>query len=89
MTFVENIFKHGIDKSTIENEVSISLVQENGYLLFQTQNLLHPQQAVTDKNGFGIKNLHKRLSLLFGNNFELKAHPAGKYFNAFLKIPLQ
>lgn len=89
MTFVENIFKHGIDKSNPENAVTISLVQENGYLLFQTQNLLHDKQTVTGQSGFGIRNLHKRLSLLFGSNYELSAQPAGKYFNASLKIPLQ
>ncbi len=88
MTFVENIFKHGIDKSNPQNEVSISLVQEQGYLCFQTQNLLHDKPTVTEKTGFGIRNLHKRLTLLYGNNYELKAQPAGRYFNAYLKIPL-
>src|ERR1700761_3479768 len=32
MTFVENIFKHGIDKSRKQNQIDISLVQQNGYL---------------------------------------------------------
>ena len=89
MTFVENIFKHGIDKSISENEVDISLVQEDGYLLFQTQNLLHPPQTTTAARGFGIQNLQKRLSLLFENNFELRTWPAGKYYHAYLKIPIQ
>ncbi|HEY0611272.1 MAG TPA: sensor histidine kinase [Chitinophaga sp.] len=91
MTFVENIFKHGIDKSISENEVDISLVQEDGYLLFQTQNLLHLPQATATAaaRGFGIQNLQKRLSLLFGNNFELRTWPAGKYYHAYLKIPIQ
>jgi sensor histidine kinase YesM len=89
MTFVENIFKHGIDKSISENEVNISLVQEDGYLLFRTQNLLHHPQGATPERGSGLQNLQKRLSLLFGSNFELKTWPAGKYYHAFLKIPVQ
>jgi len=89
MTFVENIFKHGIDKSITGNEVSISLIQSDEHLVFQTKNLLHIQQADTATRGFGIKNLEKRLSLLFGNNFELRTWPAGKYYHAFLKIPIQ
>ena len=36
MTFVENIFKHGIDKSSSQNKIELSLVQQDGYLLFQT-----------------------------------------------------
>lgn len=89
MTFVENIFKHGIDKSSSGNEVLITLIQQDGYLEFSTQNLLHTPQATAPALGFGIQNLQKRLSLLFGNNFELRTGPSGKYFNAFLKIPIQ
>src|SRR5579863_4988418 len=36
MTFVENIFKHGIDKSSKKNSIEISLIHQDGYLLFQT-----------------------------------------------------
>jgi len=89
MTFVENIFKHGIDKSIAGNEVNISLIQSNEHLVFQTMNLLHAPPTEADTRGFGITNLHKRLSLLFGNNFELRTWPAGKYYHAFLKIPIQ
>jgi len=89
MTFVENIFKHGIDKSITGNEVSISLVQSEKHLVFQTTNLLHAHPTDSSTCGFGIKNLQKRLSLLFGNNFELKTWSAGKYYHAFLKIPIQ
>jgi LytS/YehU family sensor histidine kinase len=89
MTFVENIFKHGIDKSSSENEVMISLVQQDGYLEFRTQNLLHPPQAAAPERGSGLQNLQQRLSLLFGCNFELRTWPSGKYYNAFLKIPIQ
>ncbi len=89
MTFVENIFKHGIDKSITGNEVSISLIQSDEHLVFQTVNLLHAHQTDADNRGFGITNLQKRLSLLFGNNFELRTWPAGKYYHAFLKIPIQ
>lgn len=89
MTFVENIFKHGIDKSITGNEVRISLIQSDEHLVFQTMNLLHAAQTDTPTRGFGIKNLQKRLALLFGNNFELKTWPAGKYYHAFLKIPIK
>lgn len=89
MTFVENIFKHGIDKSSSENEVTISLVQQDGYLEFGTQNLLYPPQAAAPERGSGLQNLQKRLSLLFGTNFELNTWPSGKYYHAFLKIPVK
>jgi len=88
MTFVENIFKHGIDKSSSHNKVDISLIHENGYLLFQTRNQIHEKAVQKDVHGFGIQNLRKRLTLLFGTKFELKTDQSNQHFTAFLKVPL-
>jgi len=88
MTFVENIFKHGIDKSSSHNKVDISLVHEDGNLLFQTRNQVQKKPAQKESHGFGIQNLRKRLTLLFGTKFELKTENSNQYFTAFLKIPL-
>jgi LytS/YehU family sensor histidine kinase len=87
MTFVENIFKHGIDKSSIENKIDISLIHQDGYLLFQTYNQ-KPQQTQDASHGFGIENLRKRLILLYGEAFELNIDCTEKQFTAFLKVPL-
>jgi len=88
MTFVENIFKHGIDKSQQQNLVSISLVQQNNYLLFKTSNRKIDTAAREQPGGFGIINLTKRLRMLYGEKFELTIDDEGELFRAFLKIPL-
>jgi sensor histidine kinase YesM len=88
MTFVENIFKHGIDKSSSENKIEISLIQQDGYLLFQTRNSIYEKPGATEHNGFGIQNLRKRLTFLYGTRFELNIDTADNYFTAFLKVPL-
>jgi len=88
MTFVENVFKHGIDKSSSENKIELSLVEQDGYLMFQTKNCIHDKPGTTGPNGFGIKNLHKRLSFLYGEKFELNIDTTGQFFTAFLKVPL-
>jgi len=88
MTFVENIFKHGIDKSRRQNRVTISLIQQNDYLIFKTSNRMIDPAADHEAGGFGIINLTKRLKLLYGNKFELTIDSEGELFNAFLKIPL-
>jgi hypothetical protein len=88
MTFVENIFKHGIDRSGNENKIVLSLVERDGYLLFQTENPHFAKQANPAKEGFGIKNLQKRLTLLYGSDFELTVGKSEQFFCAFLKIPL-
>ena len=88
MTFIENIFKHGIDKSSSENKIEISLVQQDGYLLFQTKNRIHEKPGAAEPNGFGIKNLRKRLCFLYGEKFELHIDTSRHFFTAFLKVPL-
>ena len=88
MTFVENIFKHGIDKSRRQNRVTISLIQQNDYLLFRTSNRKFDPAADHQTGGFGIINLTKRLRMLYGDKFELTIDSEGDLFNAFLKIPL-
>ena len=88
MTFVENIFKHGVDRMGTDNKVAISLVQKEGYLIFRTENPLQESPSPSPKEGFGIKNLQKRLALLYGNNFELIVGPSEQSFHATLKIPL-
>ncbi len=88
MTFVENIFKHGIDKSSSKNKIEISLVQQNGCLVFQTKNRIYDKPGNLEPSGFGIKNLRKRLSFLYGEKFELNIDTSNHLFTAFLKVPL-
>ncbi len=88
MTFVENIFKHGIDKSSSENKVEISLIQQEGYLLFQTCNRVHEKVSKEECHGFGIENLRKRLTMLYGTKFELNIECNPQSFTAFLKVPI-
>ena len=88
MTFVENIFKHGIDKIGGCNRIEISLVDQNGYLYFKTRNPINRHADRAMPNGLGLKNLNKRLSILYDDNFELKTVDNGEYFTAALKIPL-
>jgi sensor histidine kinase YesM len=88
MTFVENIFKHGIDKSLKQNQVTISLVQQNDHLFFTTRNRKVGPEAGDEPGGFGIINLTKRLRMLYGDKFELTIDDEGELFTAFLKIPL-
>jgi hypothetical protein len=88
MTFIENIFKHGIDKSSKENKIEISLIQQEGFLLFQTCNRIHTVASKEESHGFGIENLRRRLTMLYGTKFELNIECDGQTFTAFLKVPI-
>lgn len=88
MTFVENIFKHGINRSGGQNRIQISLLQQDNYLIFTTNNSLFAKTVKPSSNSFGIANLKKRLTMLYGSNFELGIDKTENSFTASLKIPL-
>jgi len=88
MTFVENLFKHGIDRSAEGNQVSLSLAHEGGHLRFTTENRLPKDPPSTGKTGSGLRNLEKRLTLLYGDRFSLSTTQTATHFLALLKIPL-
>jgi sensor histidine kinase YesM len=88
MTFVENIFKHGIDKSRRQNQITLSLIQKDGYLLFRTSNRSAAVNVSGPVNGFGLANLSQRLKMLYGSGFELRVDHEKELYIAFLKIPL-
>jgi LytS/YehU family sensor histidine kinase len=88
MTFVENIFKHGIDKIAGNNEIWLSLVERDGHLIFETKNLLNRHADPRQGEGLGLKNLRQRLEILYGRNFEMHTIRDAGYFTASLKFPL-
>jgi len=88
MTFVENIFKHGIDRGAEGNHIRLSLQTADGNLLFLTENVLPQNPPFFGKDGSGLKNLQKRLNLLYGSLFELDVTSTDTCFKARLKIPL-
>lgn len=84
---VENIFKHGVDKSVQQNDVVITLKQQEGYLHFITTNSHHDHEG-KPKGGVGLTNLRKRLTLLYGNDFTLTTEKTAHCFTATLKFPV-
>jgi len=88
MTFVENIFKHGIDKISGVNTITLSLIHEGGYLYFRTKNGINKHAEQPTPNGLGLQNLRQRLAILYHENFQLDTGSDGRHFSAFLKIPL-
>lgn len=81
--FLENSFKHG----TIKNgmlDIDIHLKYEDKQLLFNIFNTYNPKQ--TKQKGIGLKNIKKRLDLLYKDNYELAISEDNIVFCASLKI---
>jgi len=88
--FVENSFKHGTSKMLAHPWVKLQMIIENNMLHFSVTNS-RPQEAKppVKKRGIGLKNVQKRLELLYSGTHELNIISEPESFFVSLKIPLQ
>jgi sensor histidine kinase YesM len=85
MPFVENVFKHGIDKTKEDNTASLTLTMHNNKLQFSVSNKI---AELHKEKGFGLDNLKKRLALLYDSNYVLTTTINNNIFEAFMEIPI-
>lgn len=87
--FVENAFKHGVGLID-EPKIHISLSIEDGHLLFRVKNKFNQQDNQKDsRSGIGLKNVKKRLDILYPDKHQLDISHTDNIFNVHLKITLQ
>ena len=86
--FVENSFKHGAKDVVDKIEIEISLNVGNGFLFFRVKNPVSENKALQVNAGIGLKNVRRRLELLYGRNFNLETFVMEKEYVASLKIPV-
>ena len=85
---VENVFKHGIDKSKQHNFIEIR-ANITDYLFFEVSNSSW-KNVEEEKSacGTGLKNLRERLEILYQDRFSFIAKREGERFTSTLIIPL-
>jgi sensor histidine kinase YesM len=78
LTFVENAFKHGVNKNTGKVIINISFKVKADFLHFTIANpmpeITHHKDNFNKSNGIGIENVKKRLKLDYTINFG-EVHP--------------
>lgn len=88
--FIENCFKHGntqADKIPIDIKIHI----EPSKLVYSVKNEISSENENLEKdkrNGIGIKNLRRRLDLLFNENYSLEIQQDMSTFTVNLSMPL-
>jgi two-component system, LytTR family, sensor kinase len=71
ISFVENAFKH-CKVNSPNSGISIVLKTENNSLTFEVINCIKKDlNNIQENNGFGLKNLQRRLDLIYGENYRL------------------
>jgi LytS/YehU family sensor histidine kinase len=84
---IENSIKHGVYKSSEETEVDIKCREENDYIAIEITNDYDPDTRKPKGEGVGLKNIKKRLQLIYGRNDLLEIVAEKMIFKAILKLP--
>lgn len=85
--FLENAFKHGIRQNE-PSDIVISLHQTEGMIHFYTRNRIFHNVSFNDDEGIGLKNVRRRLDLLYKNDYSLTISEEDQQFEVYLKIPV-
>jgi hypothetical protein len=89
LPLAENCFKHGIGKDRGKIQI---LIRFNGKeLLFKTENNIAMREKTdTEKNGgIGIKNVEKRLNLIYPDRHSIEYHEIEGLFKLEMKIEMR
>ena len=87
--FVENSFKHGV--GLIKDPIIEIILNIHGqHLEFQVKNRITPDSsdAKDRDSGIGLKNVKRRLELLYPNLHNLDIHSSGTWFEVNLNLEL-
>ncbi|MDD2798399.1 MAG: histidine kinase [Bacteroidales bacterium] len=89
--FVENCFKHSRIENNSHAYISIALKVDNHQLIFIVENSKPDQKIKTTdikRNGIGIENVKKRLSLLFPEKHSIETIDKSDKFTVILKLEI-
>lgn len=84
--FVENGFKHGIEKEKLNSYLRINIHVHNGSLQYESVNSITGQIGKT--GGVGLNNVRKRLDLLYPQKHELQVVRDENEFRVKLQLTL-
>ena len=92
LPFIENGFKHGVSGDLNSVWATIDVKVQDERMVFKMENS-KPRESETfrkpgDRNGIGLKNVRRRLDLLYPNQYELKIYDEESSFLVILKLNL-
>jgi two-component system LytT family sensor kinase len=87
ISFVENAFKHVSHYTDKPNDIQVGLRRQNDYLLFDVVNSKNNNQQPL-REGIGLKNVKRRLELLYANRYELQISDELLSYSVHLKIQI-
>lgn len=87
--FIENCFKHGASQVLDHPWVRLQIRTAGDQLDFRLSNNRPPDTANRNgKSGIGLKNIRRRLELLYPHRYHLEIDSAGDTFSVRMLVPL-
>lgn len=88
--FIENTFKHGVipDEELSTINITLKITPNDITLITKNAYEAHDKPTTSSHKGFGIKNVTKRLDLLFPEKYKLEIEQENSQFISSLKITL-
>lgn len=83
---IENAFKHGVAKSMDQAWININVQQNNNQIKIEVKNSTKQKAETKPEHGIGLKNVQRRLELIYGKNFEFTVTENSTNFNVLLRI---
>lgn len=88
--FVENAVKHGVDNKRKNNIIKLFLGIDNNKLKFSIENSkISSNLQKNSKGGIGLKNVKRRLELLYPGRYSLRITENEDLYNVKLEIKLK
>lgn len=87
LPFIENAFKHGL-KNNDRMELLISFERFENELIFISENNYEDESETKRLNGIGIKNVKRRLEILYPKKYTLNITQKNNEYSILLKIPI-
>ena len=86
--FLENSFKHGVKNNISRIQLTILLQVTDNELFFRVENPASEEEKASQNNGIGLRNVRRRLDLLYGQHYSLDISEENRLFIVSLKMPL-
>lgn len=86
--FVENAFKHVSSHPGKQNFIRINLSHIDDRFIFSTENSKEQKQVVDGHSGIGLKNVKRRLELLYPGKYDLRIEDKETIYKAELVLHL-
>lgn len=86
--FVENAFKHVSNFADRSNAINIHLSKERSEFKFSVVNTIDVTVPASESGGIGLKNVKRRLELLYGDVYSLNIQKTSETFSVTLELPI-